>query len=108
MAANVCTTTSGRLFVMDRNSKQRYLVDTGSDLCVFPRRLLQGAHRLHTIRSKWDHHPHLWMDLEEHEPVTTPRIHVAFRDSGRGPTHHWGGPALTLWTPRRLQEQSPA
>ena len=30
----------GRLFVMDRNSKQRYLVDTGSGLCVFSRRLL--------------------------------------------------------------------
>jgi len=40
--ANGCTTSSGRLFVMDRNSKQRYLVDTGSDLCDFPRRLLQG------------------------------------------------------------------
>ena len=40
--ANGCTTSSGRLFIMDRNSKQRYLVDIGSDLCVFPRRLLQG------------------------------------------------------------------
>ena len=40
MEANVCTTSSGRLFVMDRNTKQRYLVDTGSDLCVFPTRLL--------------------------------------------------------------------
>ena len=43
MAANVCTTISGRLFVMDRKSKQRYLVDTGTDLYVFPRRLLRGA-----------------------------------------------------------------
>ena len=42
MAANVCTTNSGRLFVMDRNFKQRYLVDTGSDLCILPRRLLPG------------------------------------------------------------------
>ena len=42
MAVNVCTTSSGRLFVMDRYSKQRYLVDTGSDLCGFPRRLLPG------------------------------------------------------------------
>ena len=42
MAANVCTTRSGRLFVVDRYSKQRHLVDTGSDLCVFPRRLLPG------------------------------------------------------------------
>ena len=28
---------------MDRNSKQRYLVDTGSDLCIFPRKLLLGC-----------------------------------------------------------------
>ena len=41
-AANVCTTTSGRLFITDRVRKQRYLVDTGSDLCVFPRKLLPG------------------------------------------------------------------
>jgi len=47
MAANVCTTSSGRLFVIDRYSKQRYLVDTGSDLCVFPRRLVPG-HRERT------------------------------------------------------------
>lgn len=30
----------GRLFVMDRRSKMQFLVDTGSDLCVFPRTLL--------------------------------------------------------------------
>ena len=47
MVANVCTTSSGRLFVMDRNSKQRYLVDTGSNMCVYPRRLLPG-HRERT------------------------------------------------------------
>ena len=41
-AANVCTTSSGRLFISDRITKQRYLVDTGSDLCVFPRKLLLG------------------------------------------------------------------
>jgi hypothetical protein len=41
-AANVCSTSSGRLFVTDHTSKQRYLVDTGSDLCVFPRKLLPG------------------------------------------------------------------
>jgi len=41
-AANVCTTRFGRLFITDRVSKRRYLVDTGSDLCVFPRKLLPG------------------------------------------------------------------
>jgi len=35
VAANVCTTKSGRLFFMDRNSKRRYLLQTVSDLCVF-------------------------------------------------------------------------
>jgi len=42
MAANICSTSSGRLFVIDRYSEQPYLVDTGSDLCVFPRKLLPG------------------------------------------------------------------
>jgi len=41
-AANVCTTSSGHLFISDRTSIQRYLVDTGSDLCVFPRKFLPG------------------------------------------------------------------
>ena len=40
--ANVCTTSSDRLFITDRVSKWRYLIDTGSDLCVFPRKLLPG------------------------------------------------------------------
>jgi len=46
-AANVCITSSSRLFVMDRVSKRCYLVDTGSYVCVFPRKLLPG-HREHT------------------------------------------------------------
>jgi len=41
-AANVCATSSGRLFTTGHITKQRYLVDTGSDLCVFPRKLLPG------------------------------------------------------------------
>ena len=41
-AANICTISSGHLFITDRHSKQRYVVDTGSDLCVFPRKLLPG------------------------------------------------------------------
>jgi hypothetical protein len=39
-AANICTTTTGRLFVIDRSSKQRFLIDTGSDRCVFPSKLV--------------------------------------------------------------------
>jgi predicted aspartyl protease len=43
-AANVCTTTiiTVRLFITDRVSKRRFLIDTGSDLCVFPRKLVSG------------------------------------------------------------------
>lgn len=40
MAANDCS-SSGRLFVTDRRTKMQFLVDTGSDLCVFPRTALR-------------------------------------------------------------------
>ena len=36
-------TVSRRIFIMEHNSKLRFLVDTGSDLCVFPRDLLPGS-----------------------------------------------------------------
>ena len=39
-AANVCTTSSGCLFITDRVTKQWYLINTRSNLSVFPRRLL--------------------------------------------------------------------
>lgn len=41
MAAEDCPNSTGRLFVTDRTSRTQFLVDTGSDLCVFPRSLLQ-------------------------------------------------------------------
>jgi hypothetical protein len=40
MAAHVCATTTGRLFVTDRISNRQFLVDTGPDLCMYPRRLI--------------------------------------------------------------------
>ena len=42
MAADACSTPTGRLYITDRGSNLRFLVDTGSDLCVFPRRLVPG------------------------------------------------------------------
>jgi hypothetical protein len=39
-AVYVYTATTRRLFVTDRRSKQQFLVNTGSDLCVFPRMLI--------------------------------------------------------------------
>lgn len=40
MAADDCP-SSGRLFVIDQRSKVRFLIDTGSDLCVFPKTVLK-------------------------------------------------------------------
>jgi hypothetical protein len=39
-AEHVCTTATGRLFITDKSSKRRFLIDTSSDLCVFPRKLI--------------------------------------------------------------------
>lgn len=36
MATDDCPNNSGRLFVTDLNTQIKFLVDTGSDLCVFP------------------------------------------------------------------------
>lgn len=37
VAVNDCLKATSRLFITDRKTKIQYLVDTGSDLCVFPR-----------------------------------------------------------------------
>jgi hypothetical protein len=44
MAAHVDAKTTGSLFVTDRTSKRLFLIDTGSDLCVYPCRLI-AEHR---------------------------------------------------------------
>lgn len=41
MATYDCPSSPGRLFVTDIKSKMQFLVDTGSDLCVFPRTALK-------------------------------------------------------------------
>ena len=40
VAASDCHTKPGRLFVVDRVTKLSFLIDTGSDLCVYPRSAL--------------------------------------------------------------------
>ena len=42
VATNVCTTNSCRLLLNERVRKQRYVVATGPDLCVFPHKHLPG------------------------------------------------------------------
>ena len=41
-AANDDDLASRRIFVTDRNSRLSYLIDTGTDICVFPRSKLHG------------------------------------------------------------------
>lgn len=39
-------TTSSRLYVQDRKSKIEFLIDTGADVCVMPKRLARGYSRI--------------------------------------------------------------
>jgi hypothetical protein len=47
-ADNEGPTTSCRLFVQDKPSRIRFLIDNGADLCVFPRSLLRSSPRKST------------------------------------------------------------
>jgi hypothetical protein len=40
VAAHICITATGRLFITNRYSKHRFLIDTDLDFCVFPRKLI--------------------------------------------------------------------
>lgn len=42
MTASDCRRTPGRLFVTDKNSRVQFLIDTGSDLCVYPRNFMKN------------------------------------------------------------------
>ena len=41
-AGDTCPETSRRLFVRDKASGIRFLIDAGADICVFPRKLVPG------------------------------------------------------------------
>jgi hypothetical protein len=45
MAADESLVTSRRLFVQDKASGIRFLIDSGADLCVYPRNLLRSVPR---------------------------------------------------------------
>lgn len=45
LAANDLSPRPRRLFVTDRTTKVRYLIDTGSDACVYPRSMIRGPQR---------------------------------------------------------------
>ena len=45
MAASVLPSKSRRLLVMDKDTKVQFLVDTGADLCVYPRSQVCGRRK---------------------------------------------------------------
>lgn len=45
MATSGCQSPASRLFVTDKNTKRQFLVDTGSDVCVYPIKLLVNQRR---------------------------------------------------------------
>jgi hypothetical protein len=42
-AATICSNTPNRLYVYDKNTQVKFLVDTGSDVCVFPRTRVKSS-----------------------------------------------------------------
>lgn len=44
MAANDSCSTPRRLYITDAYSKLQFLIDTGADLCMFPRNRIKGTH----------------------------------------------------------------
>ena len=98
-AANLCTTNSDRLFVTDIVRKRRYIVDTGSDLCDFPRNLLPGPRKrteyiLYTANGTTI--PTYGWISQSINLGTTPRHHMAVRDIRSPVTDNCSGPAFTL------------
>jgi len=45
VAATSSSSTPGRLFVTDKKTGTKFLIDTGSDVCAFPRRLALFSYR---------------------------------------------------------------
>jgi hypothetical protein len=50
-ATHVCVTTTAHLFITDRFNRQRFLINTGSNFCVFPASSFRIAKRVSVIIS---------------------------------------------------------
>ena len=81
MAADACSTTSGCLFITNRVSNLRFLVDTGSDLCVVPRKNVPGR----SLRSQQYTHTDVRVGHPHAQPRPSKGFHLAIR-GGRRPT----------------------
>ena len=107
MAADAYSTPPGRLFITDRVSNLRFLVDTGSDFCVFPRRLVPGR----TDRTIYDLfaakvHPSRPMDgTQSRSNSDFDGTSAGFRGGRRANPNHRGGLASQLQPLGRLPQQ---
>jgi hypothetical protein len=108
-AANVCNPSTGRLFISDRATKHSFLVDTGSGLCVFPRKLLPGRKQMSTTTSSGSTEPPF--PPSDGSPSSSIWGYAETSNGAmwcRCPNpHHRCGPPLPLWSPSRLSQQSP-
>jgi hypothetical protein len=85
-AGDTCPETSRRLFVRDKASGIRFLIDTGADISVFPRKLFPGQLKkseVRVFRSQWDAHSDVRYANNDTEPGIAARLLLAFPDSRR-------------------------
>lgn len=103
--------TSLRLFVTNKDSKMQYLVDTGADLCVYPRSFfIRAAWKIsvRAHRGKQQHHRDLWDDHDQPQPRTTPSVYLEVRCRRRVQTDYRSGFSRVLWPiSRHLWQSSP-
>jgi hypothetical protein len=107
-AAHVCATTTDRLFIKDRISKRQFLIDTGSHLCVYPRRLIPRRKE----RVNYDLYApngttiptYRWLPLTT-QPGTRTAFHVAIRGGRRHTSPNRHRLPLSFRPPSGLQTQ---
>jgi hypothetical protein len=107
-AADACTTSSGRLIITDRTSKDRFLLDTDSDLCVFLRKLVPG----HKERVNYDLFAANGTTVPTYGRISlSPNLGLRrdfawrFMVADVQTPHHRRGPTGPLRSARRLPEQ---
>jgi hypothetical protein len=91
LAAHVCSTTTGCLFITEGSSKRQLLVDTCSNVCVYPHRLVPSC-------KEWVNYDlcaangttiHTYGWLPQPQLRSTPGFHVAVRRGQCHIPHHW-------------------
>jgi hypothetical protein len=105
--AHVRSTTTGCLFIKDKSSKRQFLVDTGSDLCVYPHRLIprckERANYDLCVANGTTIHTYGWLPLPQFG--STSGSHVVVCRSRCHTPHHRCGFSLPFWPLGGLPKQ---